>query len=689
MTLPLGDDPIRTAGEDLLHRERLAQALASEIKSIDASRGAVVAITGPWGSGKTSLMNLATERLRGDPDVLAAVEFNPWLFSGAAQLAENLLQELGRQLAQEPTAKDKLRQVVSRLDTYSRGFSALKAIPVVGQFVDAAGQAIQGANTLLQTDQTLETLRRDATEALAGLGQRVVVLVDDIDRLTRSETRDLFRTIRLSASFPNVVYVLCLDPNVVALSLTDEGFDGQAYLEKILTLTCRVPKMPDQHIASLFAETLNATLDDPSTPADEMMWAEAYPRIIHPLLRTMRDAKRILTSLPLAMRLLGGELPQVEIVVMEALRTLYPQLHEAIETHAGPLTEPHTSGQPDPAVTAAVLSFLAADTRFDGRLATALVEIIFTHARSRLDVSEPWYGQDPPSGSIGTRQRLDYYLSHDLPPGVAPSRVMTTVVSAIGDELALRAAFAGVSEDHLLEVLEEIWRLAPEIPPASVEHIIPVLLEQFPRLPKREAGFFSTEPRFAITRPALVLLKHLPPGEVMSLTERMVDTTPTAFAAFEIVTLVGHQINAGHKLVSEDQDEELKERLRQRIRAMTSSELAAEQGLILILFHTFPHEPGKPVLDIVLDPEVAAAVITSAVSTRRATTTGGRPQPLTVTHGLHWDVLIQLFGSEQELQRLAPGLRDHQPAAYDEEEFELAVDLLTQYLGGFRLPELF
>ncbi len=688
MTLPMGDDPIRKAGEDLLHRERLAEALASEIKSLDASRGAVLAITGPWGSGKTSLMNLATDPLRGDPAVLAVVEFNPWLFSGAEQLAENLLQELGRQMPREETGKDKLRDVVGTLNKYSRGFSALKAVPFVGGFVDVTNQAIQGAHTLLQTDESLETLRREAIQALGSLEQRIVVLVDDIDRLTRSETRDLFRTIRLSALFPNVVYVLCLDPNVVAASLTDNGFDGHAYLEKILTLTCRVPKMPDQHIANLFAEALNATLDEPSTPSDETMWAEAYPRIIHPLLRTMRDAKRVLTSLPLAMRLLGGELPEVEIIVMEALRTLYPQMHEAIQTYAGPLTEPHTPGRPDPAVTDAILSFIAADTRFEGQLARALLEIMFTHARGRLDVSEPWYGGDPPSGSIGTRQRLDYYLSHDLPPGVTPSRVMRTVVTAIGDEAALRAAFEAVSEDHLLEVLKEIWRLAPEIPASAVEQVIPVLLEQFPRLPKRQAGFFTTEPRSAITRPALVLLRHLPPDEVMSLAERMVDTTPSAFAAFEIVTLVGHQIKPGHALVSEDHDEELKERLRQRIQAMTSAELAAEQGLFSILHHTFPHEPGKPVLDIMLDPAVAAAVLTSAVSTQRGITYG-RTETVTVTHGLHWETLIQLFGSEQELRQLAPDLKDHQPAAYDKDEFELAIDLLTHYLEGFRPPESF
>jgi predicted KAP-like P-loop ATPase len=114
MRLPFGDDPIDTPEDDLLGRERLAEVLAAEISSVDARRGAVVAITGPWGSGKTSLMNLAAARLNKDAQVLGVVEFNPWLFSGAEQLTESLLAELATQLRDQESHKAKARRVATK-----------------------------------------------------------------------------------------------------------------------------------------------------------------------------------------------------------------------------------------------------------------------------------------------------------------------------------------------------------------------------------------------------------------------------------------------------------------------------------------------------------------------------------------------------------------------------------------------
>lgn len=74
----------------------LAGTIAAEIRSVDASEGAVVGVLGPWGSGNTSLVHLVREELREDPP-LPVLEFNPWVFSGTDQLLESFFLDVGTQ----------------------------------------------------------------------------------------------------------------------------------------------------------------------------------------------------------------------------------------------------------------------------------------------------------------------------------------------------------------------------------------------------------------------------------------------------------------------------------------------------------------------------------------------------------------------------------------------------------------
>ncbi|MDQ3053375.1 MAG: KAP family NTPase [Actinomycetota bacterium] len=76
---------------------------------------------------------------------------------------------------------------------------------------------------------------------LAGLLRPTVVVIDDIDRLESSEIRDIFKLVRLTASFPNVVYLLAFDRARVEDALSQSGFDGRAYLEKIMQLGVDLP----------------------------------------------------------------------------------------------------------------------------------------------------------------------------------------------------------------------------------------------------------------------------------------------------------------------------------------------------------------------------------------------------------------------------------------------------------------
>ncbi len=79
------DHPITTEKEDVFNRAPFIQTLYKEIESIPASESVVIGLSGKWGSGKTSVVNLLCEKLNTSrqnralkPGDTIVVKFNPW-----------------------------------------------------------------------------------------------------------------------------------------------------------------------------------------------------------------------------------------------------------------------------------------------------------------------------------------------------------------------------------------------------------------------------------------------------------------------------------------------------------------------------------------------------------------------------------------------------------------------------------
>ncbi|MYK41656.1 MAG: hypothetical protein F4049_15735 [Gemmatimonadetes bacterium] len=92
----VGDNPIENPEEDAIGRISDAQNFVQHVLALDAKKGIVVGVLGPWGSGKTSFINLARNEF--EKEEVPILDFNPWMFSGAAQLVESFFIELAAQL---------------------------------------------------------------------------------------------------------------------------------------------------------------------------------------------------------------------------------------------------------------------------------------------------------------------------------------------------------------------------------------------------------------------------------------------------------------------------------------------------------------------------------------------------------------------------------------------------------------
>jgi predicted KAP-like P-loop ATPase len=331
------DAPIQSLIEDRLGRRSFAHALAAEVMAAPAARGYVMGLTGSWGSGKTSILNMTVDAL-GDEAIV--VQFNPWMFSGTEAFVSSFFAEIGKQLDKRDA---KLKGIASKLATYGQLLSPVAAIVGVGT-------AVQGAANILQALSAAPSVfeqHRELRAMLESLDKRLVVVVDDVDRLRPDEVLDIVRLVRLVGDFPNTLYLLAFDRRRVEECLGEGNAErGRAYLEKIVQVTHDVPTARQPDVVAMFVSGLAPMLDAlPAGPFDASDWQNIFTFVVRPLLVTPRNVQRLLGSLSMTMRLVGDEVAVADLVGVEAVRVLHPALFEALVSVADYLSV--NTGVPD------------------------------------------------------------------------------------------------------------------------------------------------------------------------------------------------------------------------------------------------------------------------------------------------------------------------------------------------------
>jgi hypothetical protein len=329
MTEHFADDtPIRRSEEDRFGRWPFAERIAHVLSTRGEKSSLAIGIYGPWGDGKTSVLNMIAGVLERSPDVLCT-RFNPWHFEDEPRLVRAFFDTLAGAFQQLPQRAGE--DVATLLTGYGR---RLAAPMVVGDAGGGPVAAPQSADTMLST-AALDGLKERINSRLATLGRRIIVLVDDVDRLGRGGIHVLLKLVNLPASFDTVAYVLAIDADVAARALGERYAEGgveagRQFLEKIIQVPLH---LPDATVADLQAACLSGisvVIDENGITFSEAAaesFARDFARGVLPGLRTPRQVKRYLNTIRFAVPLLKGEVHIVDQLLLEAMRTVYPRVY--------------------------------------------------------------------------------------------------------------------------------------------------------------------------------------------------------------------------------------------------------------------------------------------------------------------------------------------------------------------------
>lgn len=678
-----GDNPITKSEDDGLGRERVARSFAEQLLALDASQGLVVGVLGPWGSGKTSFVNLTRAHLVGE--TAAVLDFNPWMFSGAEQLVEAFFVELAAQLRLRPGLVD----VGKNLEDYGETFSGMGWLPFVGPWIERGRGATKILAKLLQRRKEGVGGRRVAVEAaLRALEAPIVVVVDDIDRLTTPEIRDMFKLVRLTANFPNVIYLVAFDRARVENALAEEGIPGRDYLEKILQVAIDLPAVPAHVLNKQIFAALDEALrlvDEPGT-LDESVWPDVFMEIVRPLVRNMRDVRRYAAAVHGTARDLGARVALADLLALEAVRVFLPDvfglMHDAMDgltttsgvTFGGYGERPELKAQVDALITAAGAEH--------EHVVRALVQRVFPAALRHVGGSS--YGSDIKARWLRERrvaheELLRLYLERVAGEGLQAFTDAERAWAVMADAAAFETYLRSLDVDRLQDVIASLEAYEDEYAP---EHVVPgtvVLLNLMPELPERQRGMFDLDTRFVVSRVTFRLLRSLQDESAIEDATRVILPQLTTLSAkHEVISDIGHRENAGHKLVSEAVAADFEKEWRAEVQAAATEALVGEPELLrVLLIAKREADSGEPMLDIPTSPEMTLALLRSAFSEVRSQAMGSRAVHRSAR--LHWDVLVELCEGEDSLRQRIDELKATHPQGSDE-----LLDLADKYLGGWR-----
>lgn len=347
----INDEPITDLDQDSYRYKDLAQEIGRCISAVDASTSSfTISINGLWGSGKTSLINLIevclNEERKRNLNVPALVRFNPWRFESQEQLLTGFFQLLKESLlGKTGCIKDTEKKALGEaLSLYSASISYPTVTEVTSLLAGHLPSAVAGGGIVgkwllkvftskfgkhLTNSTSLDHIKTTIDGYLKERQTNIVVVIDDIDRLSDAEICQIFKLVTLTASFPHIVYLLSFDRTVVESALCNvQRADGAAYLDKIIQLPIEMPRLFQSDISqqiNIIAEDLKKRSSFALEDQDHL--SDVLNKIVYPLINTPRDICRIKNCAESNFARLRNDICVADLFALSTIQTLLPDVY--------------------------------------------------------------------------------------------------------------------------------------------------------------------------------------------------------------------------------------------------------------------------------------------------------------------------------------------------------------------------
>ena len=524
-----GDQPIISPADDALGRDSFARSLAQAILDYDSKDNLVIGLFGAWGSGKTSVINMVISYLQS----LSASEnrspivtkFNPWNFSDQNQLISEFFRHLSNVL-EKPDYASKTKQAGEKLSLYSKFFSPLKFVPGLGQYTDILQGALQTAGSAATSfgeamKKDITATRNELNAILADLPFKIVIVIDDMDRLNNAEIRQIFQLVKALADFPNTIYLLAFDKEVIlrALEKVQEG-SGLEYLEKVIQVPFEIPTISQSELESLLFRKLDEIIDFSEEEWDQTYWGNLYHSGIKHFFENIRDINRFINVFRFEYKTLRGKVNTIDLIALSAIQVFTPDLYYSIRdnkdlfsgiwkssSYGGDQSAREQVGSRIDKMIESVKVLKPSVTKdFLQRLFPKL-QAVYRNTHYSYESLTEWRR----IGRVCSPDNFDIFFKLSIPKGEISREEIKAILSTAKDSGDFASSLLALNEEgritRFLDRLEDYTEM--QIPPENIEAIIAALMDVGDLFPEGDAGFLATSNSMRIMRIFYQLMKRV------------------------------------------------------------------------------------------------------------------------------------------------------------------------------------
>jgi len=333
------DLPKTHIDEDSLGFEPFVKKVAAGIKGYSQKECFVISIEGQWGIGKTTFMNLVKNEIKDDVEIL---HFNPWLLTDIESLVVTFFSELMKvvnRISMDAQLKEEFLRDMKKFlvalsyvlpERVSLGFIGTKVTYNIGGIREKLS-----AEKKLSLDEQKSKINVYLTKIHKITGRKILIIIDDIDRLMDKETELIFRLIKGIADFDSIIYVLLFDREIITNSLIHfKSENGSKYLDKVIQYPLTIPKSHPLTITNMLREKLDAMLTELEKTHiyhfDQESWSSLY-RILGRYIQTVRDVNKVFDTVSFEYESICQDVNFVDFFIITLIRIQAHDLYQFIK----------------------------------------------------------------------------------------------------------------------------------------------------------------------------------------------------------------------------------------------------------------------------------------------------------------------------------------------------------------------